>query len=355
MVKYLIDFGASISFVNNNIISIHPVIYWNDLELLKYLISQKLDINRQDKNGHSPLIYAIKRRNISIIQCLIEHGADIQLVNNQIKIIDSIIDHERLDILKYLVTKNLDINSQDEEGQTPLIHAIKRRKLDVMKYLIDYKADIKAVNDKIKVIDSVIDYNKLDILDCLVNKNLNINSQDEVGHTPLIYAIHRGNFNIIKYLIEHGADIQIVNRKIETLKTIIDRGQLNILDYLINKKLDINSKDKEGHTLLAYAIKSRKIEVIKYLIDHGANLRNINQKVKLIKESVIFWNELEILKYLVKHHLNIHQKDENGNTLLHYAIEYKKSNIIDYLKKFENNSIDKQNNECHHQAKKTKI
>ncbi|ORX81126.1 ankyrin, partial [Anaeromyces robustus] len=106
------------------------------LDLLKILVSQNINIELKDKHDYTPLINAIVCRNFSIINYLLEIGADIQPVNLHIKVIEKIIINNDFNILKNLVEHHLDINAKDEEGNTPLIYAIKNRNIEIVEYLL---------------------------------------------------------------------------------------------------------------------------------------------------------------------------------------------------------------------------
>ncbi len=64
----------------------------------------------------------------------------------------------------------------------------------------------------------------------LLNENCNINEQDNKGATALIYAVLETNEEIIKLLLEHGA-----NKKIKTAKgvTAIGIAKNNNLTYIL--------------------------------------------------------------------------------------------------------------------------
>ncbi len=71
-----------------------------------------------------------------------------------------------------------------------------------------------------------------------------INKYDLSGYTPLSIAMGRPNKKLIKYLIDHGAN---VNAKIEHQESPIN-----------------------------FAIRSNNKKLIKYLVDHGADINTID-------------------------------------------------------------------------------
>ncbi|ORX85834.1 ankyrin, partial [Anaeromyces robustus] len=60
-----------------------------------------------------------------------------------------------------------------------------------------------------------------------------------------------GNEDLVKYLIEHGADINKENRGGETPLFLACRsGNKNLVKYLIDLGADINKENEEGETPL---------------------------------------------------------------------------------------------------------
>jgi len=74
------------------------------------------------------------------------------------------------------------------------------------------------------------------------------------GSTPLHYAAMMGRVEVMKYMIEKGANINHVNN---TGSTPLHAGSLNgygtCMELLIDKGADINFKNKYGYTPLNYA------------------------------------------------------------------------------------------------------
>jgi ankyrin repeat protein len=53
-----------------------------DIESVKALINQGMDINRRDENGRTALMFAVVNRHYETMKVLLEHGADVNARSN---------------------------------------------------------------------------------------------------------------------------------------------------------------------------------------------------------------------------------------------------------------------------------
>ena len=123
------------------------------------------------------------------------------------------------------------------------------------------------------------------------------------GATPLYYATRANHINVIKFLINHGADVNIGN--MEDNETALDiateLGYLDAVKMLIKAGADVNQKDANGNTSLYYTFngltdyqynKELYIEfsvLIATLIVNGADIHSKNNN-GLTAEDVFRWS-----------------------------------------------------------------
>lgn len=94
----------------------------------------------------------------------------------------------------------------------------------------------------------------------------NLNNIDK----KLLDAAKNGYFQIVKYLISNGANINAVNMLGQYVLSIaVIKGYLPIVKYIILKGANIHRNNNE---LLQYAVQKGHLNIIKYLVEHGANI-----------------------------------------------------------------------------------
>ncbi|OHD57239.1 MAG: hypothetical protein A2Y33_14810 [Spirochaetes bacterium GWF1_51_8] len=141
MVKYLVGHNAAITVretVNGTYI-IHEACYWDNIDVVKYLLYVGINKNLKDFKGNTPFKYAVKGENLDIVKLLVGSGVEIDAISPD----EGSIFHglEDLELVKYLVSLGLNPGLEDANGETPLQIAIEAGNDDVAEYLKGLPAD----------------------------------------------------------------------------------------------------------------------------------------------------------------------------------------------------------------------
>jgi hypothetical protein len=134
----------------------------------------------------------------------------------------------------------------------------------------------------------------LDTIKSLINNqsNINLDEQDQDGYTALMYATMNENFNLVKYLLEKGANPNIYNSSSQ-----------HALFLSLN-----NSENKDIVDILAY---------------YGSDLSKLNQDAL----SICFTNNyFDTAKCLLKKYYDL--SSQKVSTLMLWATQYDKDKII---------------------------
>lgn len=136
-----------------------------------------------------------------------------------------------------------------------------------------------------------------------------VNSRGENGHTPLMYAVMNGHTEIVKYLLEKGANINDRNTKEGwtalhiNMLTTFNRNRFEITKVLVENRADIHNRAKH-HAMMPihYAIWNDDIKALKYLISRGADYNALNDAGWTPLDYALFRSDIrpKTLKYLKK-------------------------------------------------------
>jgi ankyrin repeat protein len=221
IVKLLVEKGADVNMISRDRRPLGYASFSDDFECTKLLIENGANINGKDINGKTALMYALSKGqfvNEEIIHYLLNNGANIEQKDDfgWTALFYSIEFGDPYKIIELLLKNNAILTVVSKIGNTPLQIACKRRNLEIVKLLFDYGAKIT------------------------------INSQDIAGDTALILATGNNKYDIVKYLLENGADPMI---KDSLGKTALKYAKENIIqDLLKNKMKEIIAKNLEEKT-----------------------------------------------------------------------------------------------------------
>lgn len=194
--------------------------------------------------------------------------------------------------------------------------------------------------------------------------------KNEKGSTPLILAAYNGNYPIAKYLVEKGANVNVINKQNYTplmfavshqhvcpkehldlvkllvlngakmdyiydgqsiLGTASLNGHIEMVKFLINNGADVNGGNLPPLFLAAYAGNLRMMDD---LIQYGADINKEATTSNVNKTPLTMWailtNNLPVLSFALNHGANPNAK-MGGTALLHMAITNKLWKAVELL------------------------
>jgi ankyrin repeat protein len=157
--------------------------------------------------------------------------------------------------------------------------------------------------------------------------------KDEDNDTLLLYSISYNESEIYKYLLDNGADINLINDLGEgIMHAIVFSGVTErLLEFIKYHTFDINARDIDGTTPLLLAIVIEKYEMAKILIEAGVDV-NIGDNEDNTPLHMVSWDgNLEIVKLLIDKGANQHLKTKKGNYPLALAINGDHEDVSKYL------------------------
>jgi ankyrin repeat protein len=161
----------------------------------------------------------------------------------------------------------------------------------------------------------------------LIELGSNVKARDRYGETALHFAANRQgkgttepNIEIVKLLLNHGADINAVTNDGESvLYLAIMEFRNPIAKYLLDQGALVNPRRPKSKIPLALAVHWGHDDVITLLFERGAKVNLIDREgnSSLLKacENVSSAHASTVM-LLLQHGANIEQQDSDGNTPL---------------------------------------
>ncbi|MFV0530085.1 MAG: ankyrin repeat domain-containing protein [Flavobacteriales bacterium] len=120
----------------------------------------------------------------------------------------------------------------------------------------------------------------------------------------------------------------------ELLRSLYQKN-MEVFKKKLNLLKDIDYIDKDGRTLLMYAVLNEDNNFIIEILKRNPDVNRLDHVGKSASHYSISVHNLEILKNLIKAGGNINETDNNGNTLINDAVFISKGRgeIIEFLLK----------------------
>ncbi|MHC4660816.1 MAG: ankyrin repeat domain-containing protein [Planctomycetota bacterium] len=208
--------------------------------------------------------------------------------------------------------------------------AVGRGDVDEVLERIEAGDDIDAMHglNQLAALHCAVFEEHLNIVKILVEHGANINIRTTGGYTALNIACQVGCIDIVKYLCENGADIHSKSAAgISPLHTAICCRHKDIADYLVSIGVDINVKTSFGKTLLHLCSSIGDKETSAYLIQNGldVNAKCSDGRTPLHDAS---FADIDCVMLLIESGANVNAKDVDGDTPLHSACQNADSQLI---------------------------
>lgn len=165
-----------------------------DVESAKMLIEKGGDIEYCDSEKQEPMLQiAVKKSDKEMVSLLLDNGADKNCVCNGKTPLDFATNEEIIILLKSKGAKTkAELEAEAEESR-------KKYQMQIM------------LNENLL---TAIQKRAIDIVESLIAQGADVNYSTMQGNTPLTFAISAGNMDILKLLLQNGAD---PNKKNHTL------------------------------------------------------------------------------------------------------------------------------------------
>ena len=177
-----------------------------------------------------------------------------------------------------------------------LVELTRQKKYEEIRMKLEKGADANEVDKETgmtPLIFSVINED-IPILDLLLKNGANVNSRGKMEKPPLFYAISTGNIEIIEKLLRNGANVNdkytyrsyeevesfdvssvhIMSKDLQgtpLIDTLYREKSMEIIKLLIEYGADVNIGNSHNKTPLVFAVEQNRADHVKYLLEKGAN------------------------------------------------------------------------------------
>ncbi|RYG73777.1 hypothetical protein EON80_03025 [bacterium] len=216
MQAFLLEKGADAGAVDvDGSSALHRAVLIGKDELIAPLLAKNVNVNERNKTGLTP-IFALMNRgaDLQLVRTLLDKGASLTIRptdGNGASLLARAAQAGRRDIVQLLIEKGADVNGKDSENRAPLTSLIFNGSMgpeqaSVAELLLEKGAN---PNDKVwdeTLISRIINSDSQEMLKVfLASKKVSLKAVND-RQSPLVQSINYGRREMVKLLLEAGAD-----------------------------------------------------------------------------------------------------------------------------------------------------
>jgi ankyrin repeat protein len=332
IISNLLSAGASINALDAKGTSALTYVGWSGdcPDAMKVLLTNGADVTMGGGIYGSPLGAAARLADVSMMEMLIDAGAQVNHQDNQTKYhsplfaaLERSSGGRQFEAVSVLLRRGADVSLKDGQGRQALHKAVSKignTNADTLKALIANGADVNAT------------------FDCCMN--FLDESIDSVPMTPLGYLCQYFiDAQAALVLVESGADPNSRTPNGENILHAVCGASCSsdvLVDTLLKKGADARARTSNGATPLHYAAKRRKTEAVRLLMEHDVLIDAIDDKMQTplhcaCRDASDTKSDIEVVQLLLANGACVTDQDITGMTPLHFAAKAGNESIVSML------------------------
>ena len=314
-VGLLVENGADVNAPQGDgAAALHWASHRNDLKAASLLIAAGADVNAANELGATPLWLAATNGSATMVERLLEAGANpnVSLKMGETPLMAAARSGD-VPTVERLIARGADVDAREHErGQTALMWAAARRHADVARVLIRHGADVHARSKVYHQLENTAGNTNpsgnfqmprggstpllftarngdIPTAKVLVEGGADVDDTQASGASALVVAAHSGHTPLAGYLLEQDADPNAAKAGYTALHAAVLRGRIELVKALLDHGADPDWQVEHGTpgrrfsadysiraqligaNALWLATKYGELEILRILVERGAD------------------------------------------------------------------------------------
>ncbi|XP_052760903.1 ankyrin repeat domain-containing protein 17-like isoform X2 [Mya arenaria] len=224
------------------------------------------------------------------------------------------------ELAQVLLAMKANVEDRGIKGDcTPLMEAASGGYVEIVKLLIAHLADVNAQSS---AGNTPLHYAACggyeDVVQVMIEAGANVEQHNENGHTPLMEAASAGHVGVAAILLNNGAGINTHSNEFKesALTLACYKGHLEMVKFLLEAGADQEHKTDEMHTALMEASMDGHVEVARLLLDSGAQVNMPADSFESPLTLAACGGHVELANLLIERGANLEEVNDEGYTPL---------------------------------------
>ncbi|KAK3268434.1 hypothetical protein CYMTET_23064 [Cymbomonas tetramitiformis] len=321
------------------------------VEMLRELVDKGADVDAEDGEGHTALTVALAGGQEAAARALLEAGAGVNAGTGR-RPLHAAAERGTVELVRELLEKSAEVDAEDREGRTALtvalafgqeaaaralleagagvnagtgrrpLHAAAERgtvELEAAaRALLEAGAGVNAGTGR-RPLHAAAEKGMVEMVRDLVDKGAEVDAEDGEGHTALTQALAGGKEAAARALLEAGAGVDAGTGQ-RPLHAAAMKGTVEMVRELVEKGAEVDAEDREGCTALTVALAFGQEAAARALLEAGAGVNAGTGRRPL--HTAAEKGMVEMVRELVEKSAEVDAEDREGCTALTVALAY---------------------------------
>jgi ankyrin repeat protein len=309
-----------------------------DISTMKLFLAAGINPNVEDNLFHreTALMVAAGKGHTEIVKLLLEMGAnpDIQNDFNGTALLNAA-KEGHTESLRLILEADLEIDAKDIHGATALMHATQRGDTEMVRLILQKNPDVNLREDGrwgsfSPALKMAAEGGHVDIVKLLLEHGADTSDQAVLG-TALWGAARSCEPNILQLMLDNGAVVNTGRYAKSPLLQATGCSDVEIVKTLLENGADVNRRDEDDRTDFMAAVKHNRIEFIGILFESGADINAKDYDGETALMYAALDGNTEMVEFLVENGADVNAEDNSGATALSRALLKDHAEIVELL------------------------
>jgi ankyrin repeat protein len=270
-----------------------------DVKTVRSLLNQKVDVNARASDGSTALLWLAHWNELDTAELVLKAGADANAANDfRMTPLSQACTNASAEFVRLLLKNGANPNTAIATGETPLMTCSKTGNADAVRLLIEFGAAVNATEptqSQTAIMWAAAERHP-NVVSALIAAHADLKAHTKQGFTPIHFAARVGDMESVKLLLAAGVDVNLLTAANGSTPLLIatQRAQVELALYLLDHGADPNIL-ASGMTPLHWASttwegfasnpvygfedpmsgipdRQAKLRLVKALLAHGANV-----------------------------------------------------------------------------------